>query len=226
MFEYGRPQKIVLGVLALVALSGVGVQAWRALRRPEPVVVVTQPSSYLSGAAAGASIGSGGKGRAILVHVAGAVRRPDVYEFREGDRVRDAIKRAGGALPNSDLNAVNLAAKLTDGQQVYVPVVGEAVRRTQADAATAGQRAVGSGRTSTARRSTKKLTSPSEGTVNINTADSETLQRLPGVGPATAQRIIEYRERKGRFSAREELMEVRGIGPKKFAKMKALVRVQ
>lgn len=225
MLDYSRTQKIVLGVLALVALSGVGVQAWRALRRPGPVVVVGQPSSNLGGlgdASAGAMANRG----TIVVHVAGAVRRPDVYEFREGDRVRDAIIRAGGALPDADLNALNLAEKLSDGQKVYVPVVGEAVQETQVGTVSTAEESAGAGRTPTSRGSTKKLSSPSEGTVNINTADSETLQRLPGVGPATAERIIEYREQKGRFTAPEELMEVRGIGPKKFAKMKALVRVQ
>lgn len=225
MFEYGRTQKIVLGVLAVVALSGVGVQAWRALRRPGPVVVVGQPSSYLGGSGDASAGGTGNQGT-ILVHVAGAVRRPDVYEFREGERVRDAIIRAGGALPDADLNALNLAEKLSDGQKVYVPVVGEAVQETQTSTVPTRDETESTGRTSTSRGGTKKLTSPSEGTVNINTADSETLQRLPGVGPATAERIIEYRAQKGRFTAPEELMEVRGIGPKKFAKMKALVRVQ
>ncbi|MGQ9524674.1 MAG: helix-hairpin-helix domain-containing protein [Armatimonadota bacterium] len=223
MFEFSRAQKTVLAILALVALSGVGVQAWRTLRRPAPVVVVGGASSYLGT--------PGGAGRAILVHVAGAVRNPNVYEFREGDRVRDAISRAGGALPNAALDALNLAEKLSDGQKVYVPAVDPAGRtvsaRTASTSASTERKASGRDRSGRPRgRSPKKLKSPSEGTVNINTADSETLQRLPGVGPAIAERIIEYRSQKGRFTAPEEIMEVRGIGPKTFAKMRALVRVE
>lgn len=133
----------------------------------------------------------------VWVHVTGAVVSPGLYELQNGDRVADAIETAGGALPEADLSRVNLAAKVADGQQVLVPAQGAAA-------------AAGGGGEGT-------------GPVSLNSATLDELTRLDGVGPKTAQKIIEYREAHGGFRSVEELMEVPGIGPAKFEQLRGQV---
>ena len=133
----------------------------------------------------------------LVVDVAGAVRRPGLYHLAAGTRIADAVTAAGGATAHADITLVNLAAPLADGEQVLVPVRG--------GAATAG--------------STPSSTAP----LDLNTASAEQLDALPGVGPATAQKIIDYRQTHGPFRNIEELEGVPGIGPSKLAQLKGLV---
>lgn len=148
----------------------------------------------------------------IVVDVGGAVRKPMVVELEQGSRVRDAVEAAGGLAEDADAAGVNQAAKLVDGQQVRIPHVGEVVTQ---DAS------VGSGSDPAPNGSS----SAASGVVNINTAGVEELDELPGVGPATAQAIVEDREANGPFSSIEDLMRVSGIGEKKFEKLKASICV-
>lgn len=149
---------------------------------------------------------------AIVVDVAGAVASPGVVELKDGARVADALGAAGGLAEDADLTSVNRAARLTDGQRVYVPRVGEQVAPVEGDGS-AG--AAGEGTQSTATGQA----------VNINTAGLAELDALPGVGPATAQAIIDDREANGPFTAPEDLMRVSGIGEKKFEKLKSSICV-
>ena len=157
-----------------------------------------------------------------LVHVAGRVRFPNVYRLPPGSRVIDAVKAAGGSLPDACLDAVNLAAKIHDGEQIYLPSRRD-LRVGQR--AASGRPASSSpyARPSSNGSSSEKLREPGQGFVNINTADSAEMQRLPGVGPSTAQKIIDYRAQIGRFSSVEQLMDVRGIGEKKLEKMRPFI---
>jgi competence protein ComEA len=134
------------------------------------------------------------------VHVAGAVRRPGVYRMRPGARVNDAVRRAGGALPGADLAAVNLAAKVEDGRQVVVP------ERVATGSVAGGPAAPGV-------------------PLNLNTATLEQLDTLDGVGPATAQKILDFREEHGGFGSVEDLGQVPGIGDKRLAALREKVRV-
>src|SRR5215217_8913928 len=141
-------------------------------------------------------------GGALVVHVAGAVRAPGIYELRSGARVADAVRRAGGARRRADLSAVNLASELQDGRQVLVPL-----------------RAPGGGAAAVAG-----VTAPGV-PLDLNTATVEQLDELDGIGPATAQQIIDYREANGGFGSVDELDQVPGIGETRLASLREQVRV-
>jgi competence protein ComEA len=145
---------------------------------------------------------------AAIVHVAGAVRRPGVYRLRAGARVQDAVRRAGGGSANADLNGLNLAAKVEDGRQIIVPT------RAGASSAAAGVAATG------AAPSGAGAAGANAPPVNLNTATLEQLGTLDGVGPATARKIMEYREAHGGFGSVDDLDGVPGIGPKRLAALR------
>jgi competence protein ComEA len=134
----------------------------------------------------------------LFVHVTGAVRRPGLYRLRDGSRVADALRRAGGPSPKATLEAVNLAAPLADGQQVLVP------RRGPGGVATAS-------------------TGTATGPVSLSAATLEQLDTLPGVGPVTAQKILDHRAAHGAFRSVEELDAVPGIGPATVDELRELV---
>jgi competence protein ComEA len=142
-------------------------------------------------------------GRGAVVHVAGAVRRPGVYSLGPGARVQDAVRRAGGPRRSADVDAVNLAAKVADGQQIVVP--------TKAPAAVGAITAPAPGEAPSAP-------------VSLGSATLEQLQTLDGVGPATAEKILAYRSEHGGFRSVDDLANVPGIGPKKLAAMKPHVQ--
>ena len=143
------------------------------------------------------------RAREITVHVAGAVMSPGLYRLKEGSRVADALSKAGGASPDALLDDLNLAGKLADGQKVMVP---RAVAQVSPGAGQAG-------------------TAPSGQLVNLNTATPEQLDTLPGVGPAMATKIVEYRQKNGPFSAVDQLDDVSGIGPAKLDALRDLVTI-
>jgi competence protein ComEA len=145
----------------------------------------------------------------VVVHVVGAVHRAGVYKLRLGQRVQDAIGRAGGATARADTQAINLAAKVADGQQVVVPRRGKTTTAVVAAAPATPDGATGA------------PAAPG----NLNTATAQQLDTLAGVGPATAQKILEYRTQHGGFSSVDDLAQVSGIGPKKLAALKPQVTV-
>jgi len=150
-----------------------------------------------------------------VVYVTGAVKNPGVYRIPLGSRAYQALDAAGGFRPDADKEAVNLAAMLGDGLHVHFPAKGEALR----EQAPPQVQAVGG----TASRGSSNARS--QAAVNINTASSQELESLPGVGPKTAQAIIDYREENGGFKRVEDLLLVKGIGPKKYDALKAAVTV-
>jgi competence protein ComEA len=165
----------------------------------------------------------------VTVHVAGSVLKSGVYSLPTGSRVIDAVKAAGGASTDANVDAINLAERLKDGEQIVIP-------SREAPAAPASTSpAATSYRLSSApvpyssgqppRSSNAASVQPGQALVNINTGGPDELDRLPGVGPATARKIIEYRSTIGRFSSPDQLLEVKGIGPKKLAEMRPFVRL-
>lgn len=148
----------------------------------------------------------------VYVDVDGAVVRPGVYRLKDGARVSQAIDAAGGLTAEADVTGLNRASKITDGQKIYVPAVGE-----QHAAA-----AVGGGESGAAATSG---VGSSSGLVNINTASAAELQTLSGIGPSMAQSIIDERTQNGAFTSVDDLMRVSGIGEKKLAKIKDCICV-
>lgn len=146
----------------------------------------------------------------LWVHVAGQVTNPQVVQLPAGARVIDAVEAAGGALAGADLDTVNLARQVQDGEQIYIPSPGESVPHS-AGSAGVGDSGIGQ---------SKVVGNP---VLNLNWASQNELETLPGIGPALAGRIIEYREQTGGFSSVEQLRQVSGIGPKVFEKLKDLV---
>ena len=138
----------------------------------------------------------------LLVHVVGAVREPGLYRLDDGSRVDDALQAAGGPRPRANLELINLAAPVADGQQVIVPVRG-------GDGAAGG--------------SAGGLPGTPGGPVHLNSATLEQLDTLPGIGPVTAQKILDYRNEHGAFSSVDELDSVPGIGPARLGELKKLV---
>jgi competence protein ComEA len=186
---------LVLWALGLVAVALLGV---RYLGRGSEPPAPSAPAIQVGGE------GGGGPSR-VVVHVAGAVRRPGVYRLAARSRVVDAVRRAGGARRRADLSALNLAAKLEDGRQVVVPL------RAPAEAAAA----VGATATDAAPAAP----------VDLNTATAEQLDQLDGIGPGMAGRILDYRKEHGGFGSIEELGQVPGIGEKRMAALREKVRV-
>ena len=150
----------------------------------------------------------------IVVHVAGEVKNPGVYTLPSGARMIDAVTAAGGATARADLEVINLATPLIDSSQIYVPAKGVAARPTFARPQPGINGVVSSSNSASAG-----------GLVNINRASVTELDSLPGVGPSTAQAIVEYRVAHGPFGSPEDLLNVKGIGPAKFEAMRKLVGV-
>ena len=150
----------------------------------------------------------GRHGPSISVHVAGHVRNPGLYQLDPQARIDDAVKAAGGPRDDADLDQLNLAQPLTDGMKLAVPAQGETA-----------QPLLFTGGGQPPKSSPRSNPAGPVGKVSLNSASASELDSLPGVGPATSAKIIEYRNQHGGFKSVEEIQEVKGIGPKKFAQM-------
>ena len=199
-FSVSRSTALVGVCLALAALVLVGqrlAHAGAATERQTVAAPLEQVASAPS--------------RAILVvHVVGEVRRPGLYRLHDGARIADAVHRAGGALRDADLAAVNLAAPLVDGVQVVVPARAAAVSGSPSGASSAGAGGVGGG-------------AEAAPLVSLSSATLEELDQLPGVGPITAQKIVDYRTEHGPFASVDDLDAVPGIGPTRIEQLRDLV---
>ena len=211
---FGLGRVIATGVTVVAAVAG----GWWLLRTPAPPIEAGLPFATTSVVATATTAGppsAASTGPAttvpttpgvVVVHVAGAVVSPGVYELPAGSRVEGAVTAAGGARPDAVSSALNLAAPLTDGTRIYVPMVGEEVPPTPAVAVAPGP------------------TTP-PGPIDLNRATAAELDDLPGIGPSTAQAIVEHRTANGPFAAVDDLEAVRGIGPAKLDAIRALVTV-
>jgi competence protein ComEA len=187
-----------------VLVAGTAVAAF-ALLRPAPAGPAPELSLPMASSSPATGAGAPVSTTATLVvHAAGAVKAPGLYQLASGARVNDLVVAAGGLAADADADRVNLAAALADGERVYIPRVGEAVPS-----------AGGSGADG----------STSSGPIDINTATVDELDSLPGIGPSIAQAIVDERERNGPFRSVDDLERVRGVGPAKLEQLRHLVTV-
>lgn len=161
----------------------------------------------------------------LQVYVSGGVAQPGIYALSVDSRVQDAIDAAGGLVPQAALSNINLAALVKDGERLDIPILAPATppQAVSAAAPVPVQAAVPSSQSQV--MPTAAILSAEPGKVNINTAGLEELDTLPGVGPVTAQKIIDYRQANGPFQTIEAIMDVSGIGPATFAKMQDLITI-
>jgi competence protein ComEA len=198
----GAVTMLALGILFLGARSSDA----GAVATVTGAATTAAPDAMRSDAAATPTVAASAS--PVIVHVLGAVAHPGLLTLRAGDRVQAAIDAAGGTTDGADLARVNLARPLVDGEQLYVPTVGETppvALGPAVDAPTGADGGTGD-------------------VVDLNTADAGALETLPGIGPALAARIIAWRDANGGFSSVEDLREVNGIGDVRFAELEPLVR--
>lgn len=226
----GRPGALGLVAVVLAGALVAGVGVWLDRPTVQPVGGLPEVTAVPGGAATGETDRSAGPGGPapvaaapvtagpLVVSVVGWVARPGLVRVPDGARVADALDAAGGALPEVDLGALNLARRLGDGEQIAVGVP------PAADAAPVLP-APGSEPASGAEPGAAAAPAAPGGKIDLNTATLSDLDALPGVGPVTAKKIIDWRSANGRFSRVEQLREIDGIGERRFAQLQELVRV-
>lgn len=203
------------GIIVLLIVTVVGSALFYTSSRPKPVVVVKADERKAASQEKQEEQAATPEKEPIQlhVHVAGAVTKPGVYTLGDGSRIVDAISVAGGGAPDADEDALNLAAKLIDGQRVYVPKKGEVPQPASGMSAGGEPGAIGD-------------PAATGGKINLNLATAEQLDSLSGVGEVTAKKIIDHRTKNGPFKRVEDIMQIDGIGQKKFEKLKDEISVE
>lgn len=241
VFSFTRKQQVVILAFAalLVFIGGFQYATWRqGNRQPDnDLIAAGEPGAVLPSGNSAAS------GSEVVVHVSGAVQKPGVYHLPAGSRVEDLLNKAG-LLPGADVDSLNLAARLKDEQHLLVPQratetctgndgSGSSQRNPFAPAEGAGaggggvlsgQLLASSGSQAGGQQMPVAL-GQQRGRININTASQAELDTLPGIGPALAQRIIDYRISNGPFASVEDIKKVSGIGEKKFEQIREMICV-
>lgn len=242
MHMSGR-ERIGYAAIGGLLLFGFGFIGARHLRKPAPITVQNTSAVLAPQVTKAQQVMSPPED--VVVHVAGAVRHPGVVRLSPGSRVVDAVHAAGGPLTNADLDSVNLAAKLVDGSQLRIltqAAVRTAVGKSKASRPRPIAAAIDKGGyfapltvapeylpkptiTPAAEPGKSEPTAAPGGEVSLNSADLAALDSLPGIGPSTAQKILDYRKEHGSFTSIDELLAVKGIGSKKLEKMRARLRL-
>ncbi len=226
--------RAALLIVCLACLLGSGFVLVAGHHSAPPLVITPPPKTTDETPSPAAHTAPKAAAR-IYVDVAGAVRRPSLYVLSPESRVMQAILAAGGPTSEADMDAVNLAQKVTDGEKIFVPKrmasapplqeISSILSVTDNTPAPASSKATAKHAKGTRAGRRDKITPDSGEQVALNTATEEQLERLPGVGPGMAGRILAYRQQAGGFGKIEDLMQVTGIGPKKYAKIAPCVKL-
>ena len=214
--QFNLKQKIVMGMIIAVIVIAIGVYGFFSMQKQNTVLNLNEMlveenreevNQEIDEVKEKEEVGN------IVVHITGAVKNKGILRLPEGSRISDAIEAAGGETKEADLDSINLAYTLEDGQKIYIPSQEDKENNEQKQYITTE-----SGDTTNIKENSK-IEGENE-KVNINTANQSELETLPGIGPSLASRIIEYREQNGKFNTIEELKNVKGIGDAKFEDLK------
>lgn len=214
--QFNLKQKIVMGMIIAVIVIAIGVYGFFSMQKQNTVLNLNEMlveenreevNQEIDEVKEKEEVGN------IVVHITGAVKNKGILRLPEGSRISDAIEAAGGETKEADLDSINLAYVLEDGQKIYIPSQEDKENNEQKQYITTE-----SGDTTNIKENSK-IEGENE-KVNINTANQSELETLPGIGPSLASRIIEYREQNGKFNTIEELKNVKGIGDAKFEDLK------
>jgi len=210
MFNLSNQEKITIILLLVLIIIGVGIVFNKNINREDNFIVNRASDISENNPAMQIEIPP------VIIHIAGAVKNPGVYQLKPTDRIVDAVKIAGGATEEANLDLINLAVLLKDGQKIIVPYKTYSETGEEINANTYNHTA------------SVYLSSPvsTSAKININTANANMLQTLPGIGPVLSERIIEYRNQNGLFGVIDDIKDVSGIGEKKFEGIKDLICVQ
>lgn len=197
-FLQHKKKIIQIGAAVLILIVAIAIYAAGHSGEPDDIEVATGSNDT-------AAAEQSEEPEEVIVDICGAVNDSKVVTLPSGSRVEDAIKAAGGLTDEADLSGINRAAELADGEKIYIPTADEVERGIELPSAESNISA--------------------DGSININEATAEELETLNGIGPVTAEKIIQYRTEYGKFESKEELMEVNGIGEKTYAQIKDKIRV-
>jgi len=212
MFNLSNQEKIVIIVLLILIIVGVGIVLNKNVNREENFTINRASDISENIPAIEKEVPP------LIIHITGAVKNPGVYQLKSTDRIVDAVKIAGGETEEANLDLINLAALLKDGQKIIVPYKiynenGEEINKNIDNNAEV-------------MYSSSSSSDSMSGKININTANAIMLQALPGIGPVLSERIIEYRNQNGLFGVIDDIKDVSGIAEKKFEGIKDLICVQ
>ena len=210
MFNLSNQEKITIILLLIVIIVGAGIVLNRNINREDNFIVNRASDISENNPAIQIEIPP------VIIHIAGAVKNPGVYQLNSTDRIVDAVKIAGGAAEEANLDLINLASLLKDGQKIIVPY--KTYSEAGEEISTNTSNYVASGYSSSPVSTSAKI--------NINTANANMLQTLPGIGPVLSERIIEYRNQNGLFGVIDDIKDVSGIAEKKYEGIKDLICVQ
>jgi competence protein ComEA len=210
MFNLSNQEKITIILLLILIIVGVGIVLSKNINREDNFIVNRTSDITENNPAIQIEIPS------VIIHITGAVKNPGVYQLKSTDRIVDAVKIAGGATEEANLDLINLAALLKDGQKIIVPykIYSETGEEINTNTYNNAESMYSSSSASTSAK------------ININTANATMLQALPGIGPVLSERIIEYRNQNGFFGVIDDIKDVSGIAEKKYEGIKDLICVQ
>ncbi len=207
MFNFSNQEKITIILLLIVIIVGVGIVIYKNINNEDNFIINRASDISENNPAMEIEIPS------VIIHIAGAVENPGVYQLKSTDRIVDAVKIAGGAAEEANLDLINLAALLKDGQKIIIPYkisneTDEGINKNMFN------------------NIQSEYYFSSNTKININTADTNMLQTLPGIGPVLSGKIIEYRNKNGFFVEIDDIQDVSGIAEKKYEGIKDLICVQ
>lgn len=214
-----QKQKILLIIISIALFIFLFIYIYKNLYESEnnSEIILNNDINQIQNEQVNEKIGIINEKEKVIIHVVGEVNSPGVVTLEEGARIIDAINAAGGKTEEADLSKINLAYVVEDGTQIYIPRINENLNQVELISTEAGQSVVINNSNINEEENNTK--------VNINTANKEKLETLPGIGETTAQKIIDYREQNGKFTKIEDLQNVSGIGEAKFNSLKDKITV-